>query len=1383
MQFRGQRAKLLRGSHCVDLHAPVRQIARVAAAAQIRGVPPREIPESDALHHSGNVEPFGVNLHWHGWRGVRCRKRAIVSDPAGARLGKLVPLGLRSLSVRCSVRFTADRSPRRRPRAESPRFFPFRGFAIFIALILLFFATRASAAAQKAPPAPDSSGARIVLDQGRPELQVDGKPFFVYGAAFDYFGLPRDLWAHSLDRYKELGINTIDLTIPWNWHETAAGEFDFDGHSNPRRDLRGLLRLIADRGFKLVVHAGPQTSAAWRLAGYPDWLVSAPAYGLAPEELADGAEPRIAAEFHSDADAAAAEWLGHEDFLRASQEWLLALGKELAPYCSHVKISIASPDTWGESEAQDVSGPLLFVLMGDGDGFTRASTSAQDPAALNLARYLNTLCAQLAAGGVDAPCLAAPRDLADAALGSLGASEESGPVHATLAGLTGQWYFSPTAAPTGGDSTGATLDAEDAATLELLAETLEEQSSVPALITGFHAGGYPAPGEISPPKVAASATALGSRLLLARGIGGITYAPLQDSLAPAGYETPGNNRYLNRDVALSLEGASRTEAAAVERNGQLVKAWGERLASAHVWANFGVVDLRADFRGVIGREEARRALEQVLRVADLAGVTADVVDPETQPVERLLNDRVLLLIAPNAANGAVEVLPERARKALLEYVLRGGRLVAESSAATLPELAELWDGPGTVLRTEHGADAILRAHGDGATIEWKQDFYSWVDPNERLADSRAHPEADWAAKGLARLITIAGAPVTIVRSVGATPTNANVAGNDELVFSELVGSESNGSIETLGARCLTRPLCAAGLLSATNLDTLHAAAADLTVSAPPESGFGEYQGTLPLHVAIPAGDSLLLPLHAPLCNAALPGETCKDEIITSGAEVLDVVREGKTLELTLYAPETAKIELRLDSKPEKAELDENGVEGQWIGQAHVFEVSVLRGAAPDYLRVLKIYLKYAPLVEEKAVAPKHPASAFEVAVLNAVRLPLGQGPSLASVPPLIVVPSDEVKESNGAKDDADDKPDKGERLVLRTSNRGAGAVGFEARVHGPLTGTDSVHVDPGGTYFSDIKIAPDAQGAAAWPGDGRIMGKLTLDAGKKQLELPLAFQRVGPGGTLHYTFDFERDGAQEWVLENEALRLFLSPRDGGRLLALVSLQSGENFITTVGGLRDWFLVGDDPEPRDFTFNRTYSAEWTGTEPVPPEAAPAPADAQGGGTSGGVAGVRMRYGVPEAGPAGATIEKTVRLLAPATVEARYRVSLEPQAGILAGDARLQFVAAFSLPAASGEDRGTQFCWITSEAHSSVAAPPSSADTCYRFVALGPALAAPAGVSHLQMRTPGHATLDFEWTSGSLTLAMKSDSVLLEVAVPLAPGLPAETALRYTVAPGL
>ena len=133
---------------------------------------------------------------------------------------------------------------------------------------------------QSATAAAQPRGVAIVNHGGYPELQIDGVPFFIHSAAFHYYRVPRDQWAKMLSRYKALGINTIDIYIPWNWHEPREGQLDFDGHSNPRRDLRGLLQLITEKGFKLNARPGPQILNEWRHGGYPEWLLERPEYHM-----------------------------------------------------------------------------------------------------------------------------------------------------------------------------------------------------------------------------------------------------------------------------------------------------------------------------------------------------------------------------------------------------------------------------------------------------------------------------------------------------------------------------------------------------------------------------------------------------------------------------------------------------------------------------------------------------------------------------------------------------------------------------------------------------------------------------------------------------------------------------------------------------------------------------------------------------------------------------------------------------------------------------------------------------------------------------------------------------------------------------------------------
>jgi len=46
-----------------------------------------------------------------------------------------------------------------------------------------------------------------------PVFSVNGRPFFVYGAAFFYERIPRSQWRDALLSYRRIGINTIDLYV------------------------------------------------------------------------------------------------------------------------------------------------------------------------------------------------------------------------------------------------------------------------------------------------------------------------------------------------------------------------------------------------------------------------------------------------------------------------------------------------------------------------------------------------------------------------------------------------------------------------------------------------------------------------------------------------------------------------------------------------------------------------------------------------------------------------------------------------------------------------------------------------------------------------------------------------------------------------------------------------------------------------------------------------------------------------------------------------------------------------------------------------------------------------------------------------------------------
>src|SRR5215831_167016 len=119
-------------------------------------------------------------------------------------------------------------------------------FLIRLSLLALALALTAAIKADKThAQRPDADSWRpIQIVNGYPQFRLHGQAFFAHSAAFFYNRIPREQWSASLAKYKSMGINTIDLYLAWNWHEPKEGELDFDGRTNPRRDVKHLLEMI-----------------------------------------------------------------------------------------------------------------------------------------------------------------------------------------------------------------------------------------------------------------------------------------------------------------------------------------------------------------------------------------------------------------------------------------------------------------------------------------------------------------------------------------------------------------------------------------------------------------------------------------------------------------------------------------------------------------------------------------------------------------------------------------------------------------------------------------------------------------------------------------------------------------------------------------------------------------------------------------------------------------------------------------------------------------------------------------------------------------------------------------------------------------------------------
>jgi hypothetical protein len=1188
-------------------------------------------------------------------------------------------------------------------------------------------------------------GVQLVSINGYPELHVDGHPFFVHAAEFSYFRIPRDLWSDSLDRYRELGINTIDIRIPWNWHEPAEGAFDFDGHTNPRRDLRALLKMIAEKGFRLIARPGPFVDYEWRNGGFPNWL---PPRGGSLMPLAT--------------------------------KWLTGVAHELAPY-DPSNIMTVPVDSSGDDKLREkkISGPLLFVFL---DISLDLSTAPLQPPAYW--KYIFTLREALLAGGIKPGfegSVAVSESKAENGLAHPGANNPLG--------VAGEWFLEPGSRQRIADSQslGSRMLDSDAETLALLAQSLRTQPGFPPLVTSFQAGWFAPADDAKPPASDPANTLLASRWLMGQGVTGIEYSPLQDSLTPPGFQTATANREFRWDTALDLNGARQPRARAVERNARMLATWDEFLATSHVRAEIGVVDVRGylqDAELPLDKtqisHESTTILRQIERVTSFSGYSTELVDPEFQPVDALLRDPLLVLVIPPLLRDK-PFLSEKAQNALLDYVRRGGTLVSYPGR---PAGAVIDQALGGATPENIGEGLRATKLGDGKVIELSVDIFSWANLNEGFAASLARPEASWAAKQLQAVISAAGGLAPII-SFKDHPSS--------LLVSELVANSSAGQFGAPAANCAIYPRCGVGLLSVTNWSS-DDPVKDTLLIVPPSVGARapKDEELISLPVEIPPRESLLLPANIPLCPEDAAADSCRDRIVAAGAEFLGASRSGRTLDLMFYAPAKATVMIKLDSAPASVELPvqilvsqsdrpvfpERTLEGHYDLETHIFTVEIPRGAAPGFIRDLRLHLDYTPNVPERPKPPKHPAHDFRYSIADTIRLPLGRA-SLATDPPLVALDAD----GNG-------------RLVVHAISQSDAWITVQAVVEGAARGSARLRLDDHEEQFLTVKLL--ANGAAISPPDPKTSvlqpGTLSFTGDRNnERKLPITFLRANGDDPVGYEYDFERSGSKDWVLENKNMRLILLPDAGGGIVALVEKSTGVNLTTTVGGLRDLLRVPDGASPGgkiiDTTFNLPYQAHWI--------------------TENGQPTISLEAALPEGAPIAGSIKKDVHLETKdgrETVEVHYTfLPKSSETNQNPAGAGVAYVTAFSVPATAGAPDLTQVCWFatplpesaaTSPAANPAANPvvtapvnpgashaasPAEVGHCSPFVAGGAAILLPAEAKRAEIRTTNQPTLAMEWDAGRVIIEQKQFSARLYLELPTgaAPGKDAAVRVRYTI----
>jgi len=67
---------------------------------------------------------------------------------------------------------------------------------------------------------------------------------YVQAVEFPYYLCPRSLWERELVWLKNIGVETVEFSIPWNWHQIQPGDYDFTGRTSPRRDLVAFIKIL-----------------------------------------------------------------------------------------------------------------------------------------------------------------------------------------------------------------------------------------------------------------------------------------------------------------------------------------------------------------------------------------------------------------------------------------------------------------------------------------------------------------------------------------------------------------------------------------------------------------------------------------------------------------------------------------------------------------------------------------------------------------------------------------------------------------------------------------------------------------------------------------------------------------------------------------------------------------------------------------------------------------------------------------------------------------------------------------------------------------------------------------------------------------------------------
>lgn len=103
----------------------------------------------------------------------------------------------------------------------------------------------------------------------RDQFLLNGEPFKIISGAVHYFRIVPEYWRDRLEKLRNMGCNTVETYIPWNFHEPKQGQFLWEG----MHDICRFIELARELGLYMILRPSPYICSEWEFGGLPAWLL------------------------------------------------------------------------------------------------------------------------------------------------------------------------------------------------------------------------------------------------------------------------------------------------------------------------------------------------------------------------------------------------------------------------------------------------------------------------------------------------------------------------------------------------------------------------------------------------------------------------------------------------------------------------------------------------------------------------------------------------------------------------------------------------------------------------------------------------------------------------------------------------------------------------------------------------------------------------------------------------------------------------------------------------------------------------------------------------------------------------------------------------------